>query len=558
MPTRIRPFQRIEGFTGPTGPTGPDGDTGGAGPTGSASTVTGPTGPEGAPGGPTGPTGPDGAASTVTGPAGAAGAAGPTGPTGAAGAASTVTGPTGSAGNIGATGPTGAVGAASTVTGPTGPGGPAGTDGDDGAAGAAGPTGPTGPDGGLGPTGPGGAGSGDVLGPAASIASEIALFDGTTGKLLKRATGTGIVKATAGVYATDASLDQSESHDSPDTDTATTSLHHTLGTGANQSAAGDHAHAALYQPLDADLTTIAGLTATTNNMIQSVGSAWASRTPAQVIAGLGLDADIATLALPASTTISAFGATLVDDADAAAGRSTLVAAPAAAKYITQTTDSELSAEQALGALATGILKNTTTTGVLSIAAAGTDYQAADADLTTIAGLTATTDNVIQSVSSAWASRTPAQLKATLALVKADVGLGNVDNTSDSAKLAAVITQSVVVQFGDGTNVLTVNEKRRFSIPVAHTLIRWRILSSVSGSVVFDVWRDTFANYPPVVGDSISTSKPTLSSALTAEDSTITDWTEVGAAGDVYIVNVDSVTSVVDCVLELWYTRALNV
>jgi len=66
-------------------------------------------------------------------------------------------------------------------------------------------------------------------------------------------------------------------------------------------------------------------------------------------------------------------------------------------------------------------------------------QASDADLTTIAGLAATTDNVIQSVASAWASRTPAQLKTTLALVKGDVGLGNVDNTSNVTERAAAAT-----------------------------------------------------------------------------------------------------------------------
>jgi hypothetical protein len=38
-------------------------------------------------------------------------------------------------------------------------------------------------------------------------------------------------------------LTQARSHDTPDTDTGTSSLHHTLGTGANQSAAGDHSHA---------------------------------------------------------------------------------------------------------------------------------------------------------------------------------------------------------------------------------------------------------------------------------------------------------------------------
>ncbi|MHA4844425.1 beta strand repeat-containing protein [Flavitalea antarctica] len=59
-------------------------------------------------------------------------------------------------------------------------------------------------------------------------------------------------------------------------------------------------------------------------------------------------------------------------------------------------------------------------------------QAADADLTTLAGLTATTDNFIVSVSSAWASRTPAQVKATLAL-------DNVSNTSDATKNSATAT-----------------------------------------------------------------------------------------------------------------------
>ena len=48
-------------------------------------------------------------------------------------------------------------------------------------------------------------------------------------------------------------------------------------------------------------------------------------------------------------------------------------APATATYITQTHDAALTNEQALGDLATGILKSTTSTGVVSIATAGTDY-----------------------------------------------------------------------------------------------------------------------------------------------------------------------------------------
>lgn len=46
-----------------------------------------------------------------------------------------------------------------------------------------------------------GAGSGDVTGPASSVDSEIALFSSTTGKIIKRASTTGILKGTSGVLS---------------------------------------------------------------------------------------------------------------------------------------------------------------------------------------------------------------------------------------------------------------------------------------------------------------------------------------------------------------------
>lgn len=62
-----------------------------------------------------------------------------------------------------------------------------------------------------------------------------------------------------------------------------------------------------------------------------------------------------------------------------------------------------------------------------------DAQPLDSDLTTIAGLTATTDNFIVSVSSAWASRTPAQVRTTLAL-----GTAAVKNTGVSGDTVPVL------------------------------------------------------------------------------------------------------------------------
>lgn len=67
------------------------------------------------------------------------------------------------------------------------------------------------------------------------------------------------------------------------------------------------------------------------------------------------------------------------------------------------------------------------------AAAQAASQPLDSDLTAIGALTPTNDDIIQRKAGAWTNRTPAQFKSDLALTKSDIGLGNVDNTSDVNK-----------------------------------------------------------------------------------------------------------------------------
>jgi hypothetical protein len=105
------------------------------------------------------------------------------------------------------------------------------------------------------------------------------------------------------------------------------------------------------QPLDTDLTTIAGLTATTDSVMQAKSGAWAARTLAQLKTDLAL-------------------------------------------------------------------------------------QPLDSDLTTIAGLTATTDSFLQSKASAWTTRTIAQ-------VKTDLAVNLVDNTSDAGKPVSTAQQAAL-------------------------------------------------------------------------------------------------------------------
>lgn len=70
-------------------------------------------------------------------------------------------------------------------------------------------------------------------------------------------------------------------------------------------------------------------------------------------------------------------------------------------------------------------------------------QPIDSDLTAIAGLSASNDDLLQKKSGNWTNRTPSQVKTDLALTKGDVGLGNVDNVSDADKPVSTATQAAL-------------------------------------------------------------------------------------------------------------------
>lgn len=70
-----------------------------------------------------------------------------------------------------------------------------------------------------------------------------------------------------------------------------------------------------------------------------------------------------------------------------------------------------------------------------------DKQPIDVDLTDISALNPNDNDILQRKAGAWTNRTPAQLKSDLALSKGDVGLGNVDNTSDVDKPVSTLQAS---------------------------------------------------------------------------------------------------------------------
>lgn len=106
--------------------------------------------------------------------------------------------------------------------------------------------------------------------------------------------------------------------------------------------------------------------------------------------------------------------------------------------------------------------------------------------------------------------------------------------------------------GSGSAITTGLKKAKLTVPFDCVITGWRLLADVSGSIVIDVWKDTYANYPPTVADTITASaKPTLSSATKNESSTLTGWTTTLTAGDVLFFNVDSAATVTAVELSLY-------
>lgn len=133
--------------------------------------------------------------------------------------------------------------------------------------------------------------------------------------------------------------------------------------------------------------------------------------------------------------------------------------------------------------------------------------------------------------------------------------GYFTSTDVETALAELVEASLEFVIDGGGSVLTTGVKGDVEVPFDATIVTARLFADQSGSVVVDVWKDTYANFPPTNADSIAASaKPTLSSAAKSQDSTLTGWTKTLTKGDVLRFNVDSATTVQRVTLSLGLTR----
>lgn len=116
--------------------------------------------------------------------------------------------------------------------------------------------------------------------------------------------------------------------------------------------------------------------------------------------------------------------------------------------------------------------------------------------------------------------------------------------------------TIMAVLDDGGGVLATGIKVRMVIDFACTIQGITMVADQTGSAVVDLWKDSYASYPPTDADSITASAPpTISSAIKSQDNTLTGWTVTVNAGDTLIWHVDSCSSITQicCALKVLKT-----
>jgi hypothetical protein len=161
--------------------------------------------------------------------------------------------------------------------------------------------------------------------------------------------------------------------------------------------------------------------------------------------------------------------------------------------------------------------------------------------------------------------TPGATGATGAAGPAGSGSPGIDgmdgDISDWPLFPPTMTQpaSIGITIDGAGAVITTGVKGFIYIPFNCMIVAATLMSTdastLTGSIVIDVWKDIFANYPPTVADTITASAlPTLSTAKSSQDTTLTGWNKTVRAGDVIGFNVNSVTTLQRVTLQLTVLR----
>lgn len=117
-----------------------------------------------------------------------------------------------------------------------------------------------------------------------------------------------------------------------------------------------------------------------------------------------------------------------------------------------------------------------------------------------------------------------------------------------------IHSTLLAVFDGAGSALTTGVKGDVAIKFPCTIVGWTLLADQAGALEIDIWKDSYANYPPTLADSITaSSKPFLSSTDHNADIQLAGWTRGVEPGDTLRFNIDTATTVTRATLalQLW-------
>ena len=115
------------------------------------------------------------------------------------------------------------------------------------------------------------------------------------------------------------------------------------------------------------------------------------------------------------------------------------------------------------------------------------------------------------------------------------------------------TSTVGIIIDGGGSAITTGEKAEILIPFSGSIQSWALLADRSGSITVDIWKSTYATYPPTASNSIVASeKPFISASVKNTSSSLAGWTASINKNDTlkFYVSASSTIQRVNLTLEL--------
>ena len=118
-------------------------------------------------------------------------------------------------------------------------------------------------------------------------------------------------------------------------------------------------------------------------------------------------------------------------------------------------------------------------------------------------------------------------------------------------LIAPAKAALVLLIDGGGEAITAGVKGFLRVPFNCTIERVTLAADQVGSIQVDIWKSTYAAFPPTDAGSITGgNEPEITGGNKGEDASLTGWSTALNEGDILAFNVDSATTITRLTVKL--------